>query len=48
MERIMSRTRNRLVVALAVAAALASSGVLGATNAAAEQQVVAGTCCSAK
>jgi hypothetical protein len=44
----MSRTRNRLVVALAVAAALASSGVVAATTANADQQVVAGICCSAK
>jgi hypothetical protein len=44
----MSRTRNRLIVALTVAAALASSGALGASSTAASHEVVAGICCYAK
>lgn len=44
----MSRTRNRFLIALTVAAALASSGISGITSVSSPTETFAGACCAPK
>jgi hypothetical protein len=47
-ETLMSRSRNRLVVSLVAATALALSGITGLAAADAHTQIFAGSCCAPK